>query len=84
MAIVKEILSRRKELSLKKVVAYCYVSTKTREQLDSLAAQENYYFFTIKEYIIKLSRGLITQHLVRTHFTVILYELPDTLAKTIF
>lgn len=43
MPTVKKILPQSKELSLKKVAAYCRVSTKAQEQLDSLAAQERYY-----------------------------------------
>lgn len=48
MATVKEIPPRRKEPSLKKVAAYCRVSTKDQDQLDSLAAQERYYEERIK------------------------------------
>ena len=40
MAAVREIPPRRKEPSLKKVAAYCRVSTKAQDQLDSLATQE--------------------------------------------
>lgn len=43
MATVKAIPPQSKEPSLKKVAAYCRVSTKSQEQLDSLAAQERYY-----------------------------------------
>lgn len=43
MPTVKKILPQSKELPLKKVAAYCRVSTKVQEQLDSLAAQERYY-----------------------------------------
>lgn len=43
MAVVKAIPPQSKEPSLKKVAAYCRVSTKSQEQLDSLAAQECYY-----------------------------------------
>lgn len=43
MATVKENPFRKKESSLKKVAAYCRVSTKAQDQLDSLAAQEQYY-----------------------------------------
>ena len=39
MATVKAIPPQSKESSLKKVAAYCRVSTKSREQLDSLAAK---------------------------------------------
>lgn len=39
---------RKKEQSLKRVVAYCRVSTKTQEQLDSLIPQKNYYESKIK------------------------------------
>lgn len=48
MATVREIPPRKKELTLKKVAAYCRVSTKDRDQLDSLAAQERYYEEWIK------------------------------------
>ena len=43
VATVKEIPPQRKEPTLKKVAAYCRVSTKDQDQLDSLAAQERYY-----------------------------------------
>ena len=43
MPTVKRILPQSKELPLKKVAAYCRVSTKVQEQLDSLAAQERCY-----------------------------------------
>lgn len=43
MATVQEIPPRKKEPSLKKVAAYYRVSTKAQDQLDSLAAQEQYY-----------------------------------------
>lgn len=43
MPTVKKILPQSKELPLKKVAAYCRVSTKAQEQLNSLAAQERYY-----------------------------------------
>ena len=43
MATVKAIPPHSKEPPLKKVAAYCRVSTKSQEQLDSLAAQECYY-----------------------------------------
>ena len=43
MATVREIPPQRKEPTLKKVAAYCRVSTKDQDQLDSLAAQERYY-----------------------------------------
>ena len=43
MPTVKKILPQSKELPLKKVAAYCRVSTKVQEQLDGLAAQERYY-----------------------------------------
>lgn len=43
MATVREIPPRKKEPSLKKVAAYCRVSTKAQDQLDSLTAQEQYY-----------------------------------------
>lgn len=43
MAAVKAIPPQRKEPPLKKVAAYCRVSTKSQEPLDSLAAQERYY-----------------------------------------
>lgn len=43
MPTVKKILPQIKKLPLKKVAAYCRVSTKVQEQLDSLAAQERYY-----------------------------------------
>lgn len=49
MAIVREITTSRKKPSLKKVAAYCRVSTKNKEQLSSLAAQEHYYEKRIKE-----------------------------------
>ena len=48
MATTKEIPPRRKELTLKKVAAYCRVSTKAQDLLDSLAAQERYYEEKIK------------------------------------
>lgn len=48
MATVREIPPRRKEPSLKKVAAYCRISTKAQDQLDSLAAQEQYYEKRIK------------------------------------
>lgn len=48
MAVVKAIPPQRKELPLKKVAAYCRVSTKSQEQLDSLATQERYYEERIK------------------------------------
>ena len=48
MATTKEIPPRRKELTLKKVAAYCRVSTKAQDQLDSLVAQEQYYEEKIK------------------------------------
>ena len=48
MATTKEIPPRRKELTLKKVAAYCRVSTKAQDQLDSLVAQEHYYEEKIK------------------------------------
>lgn len=48
MATTKEIPPRRKELTLKKVAAYCCVSTKAQDLLDSLAAQERYYEEKIK------------------------------------
>ena len=48
MATVKEIPLRKKEPSLKKVAAYCRVSTSAQDQLDSLAAQERYYEDRIK------------------------------------
>lgn len=48
MATTKEIPPRRKELTLKKVAAYCRASTKAQDQLDSLAAQEQYYEEKIK------------------------------------
>lgn len=43
MATVKAIPPYSKEPPLKKVAAYCRVSTKSQEQLDSLAAQERSY-----------------------------------------
>ena len=43
MAIAREIPPRKKEPALKKVAAYCRVSTKAQDQLDSLTAQERYY-----------------------------------------
>lgn len=43
MATVKAIPSHSKEALLKKVAAYCRVSTKSQEQLDSLVAQKCYY-----------------------------------------
>ncbi|WP_290235539.1 recombinase family protein [Bacteroides acidifaciens] len=43
MAVVKAIPPQSREPSLKKVAAYCRVSTKSQEQLDNLAAQECYY-----------------------------------------
>lgn len=43
MPTVKMLLPQSKELPLKKVAAYCRVSTKAQEQLDSLTAQERYY-----------------------------------------
>lgn len=43
MPTVKKIPPQSKELPLKKVAAYCRVSTKVQEQLDSLTAQEHYY-----------------------------------------
>lgn len=48
MSTVKEIFPQNKKLSLKRVAAYCRVSTKAQEQLDSLAAQERYYDDRIK------------------------------------
>ena len=48
MAAVREIPPRKKEPSLKKVAAYCRVSTKAQDQLDSLATQEQYYEERIK------------------------------------
>ena len=48
VATIKEILPRRKEPSLKKVAAYCRVSTQAQDQLDSLAAQEQYHEERIK------------------------------------
>lgn len=48
MATVKEIPPRKKEPSLKKVAAYCRISTSTQDQLDSLAAQKRYYEDRIK------------------------------------
>lgn len=48
MAAVKAIPPQRKEPPLKKVAAYCRVSTKSQEPLDSLAAQERYYEEQIK------------------------------------
>ena len=48
VATVREIPPRRKEPSLKKVAAYCRISTKAQDQLDSLAAQEQYYEKRIK------------------------------------
>ena len=48
MATVREIPPQRKEPTLKKVAAYCRVSTKDQDQLDSLAAQEQYYEEQIK------------------------------------
>lgn len=48
MAVVKAIPPQRKEPPLKKVAAYCRVSTKSQEQLDSLATQERYYEERIK------------------------------------
>lgn len=43
MATVKAIPHHSKVPPLKKVAAYCRVSTKSQEQLDSMAAQEYYY-----------------------------------------
>ena len=48
VATVREIPPQRKEPTLKKVAAYCRVSTKDQDQLDSLAAQERYYEERIK------------------------------------
>ena len=48
MAAVREIPPRKKEPTLKKVAAYCRVSTKDPDRLDSLAAQERYYEERIK------------------------------------
>ena len=48
MATTREIPPRKKEPSLKKVAAYCRVSTKAQDQLDSLAAQEQHYEELIK------------------------------------
>lgn len=48
MAAVQVILSRSKKPLLKRVAAYCRVSTKSQEQLASLAAQERYYEERIK------------------------------------
>lgn len=48
MTTVREIPPRKKEPALKKVAAYCRVSTKTQDQLESLAAQEQYYEARIK------------------------------------
>ena len=49
MATVKAIPPYSKEQTLKKVAAYCRVSTKSQEQLDSLATQERYYEEQINE-----------------------------------
>lgn len=43
MATVREIPPRKKEPALKKVAAYCRVSTKAQDQLDILTVQERYY-----------------------------------------
>lgn len=43
VATVRQIPPRKKELSLKKVAAYCCFSTKAQNQLDGLTAQERYY-----------------------------------------
>ena len=48
MTVVKAIPPQCKQPPLKKVAAYCRVSTKSQEQLDSLAAQERYYEERIK------------------------------------
>ena len=48
MATVREIPPQRKGSLLKRVAAYCRVSTKAQDQLDSLAAQEQYYEERIK------------------------------------
>lgn len=48
MATTRVIPPRKKELSLKKVAAYCRVSTKAQDQLDSLATEERYYEELIK------------------------------------
>lgn len=48
MTTVKEIPPRKKEPSIKKVAAYCRVSTKAQEQLDSLSTQESCYENKIK------------------------------------
>ena len=49
MATVREIPPQKKEPSLKKVAAYCRVSTKAQDQLDSLTAQGQYYKEQINE-----------------------------------
>lgn len=48
MAIVREIPPRKKGPTLRKVAAYCRVSTNGQDQLDSLAAQERYYEEQVK------------------------------------
>ena len=48
MAAVKAIPPQSKEPSFRKVASYCRVSTKSQEQLDSLATQEQHYEELIK------------------------------------
>ena len=48
MTIVREIPPRKKGPTLRKVAAYCRVSTNGQDQLDSLAAQERYYEEQVK------------------------------------
>lgn len=48
MATTREIPPCKKKPSLKKVAAYCRVSTKAQNQLDSLVAQEQHYKELIK------------------------------------
>lgn len=61
MATVREIPPRKKEPTLKKVVAYCPVSMKAQDQLDNLVAQEQYYFigakYTFLESLLNATRA---------------------------
>lgn len=61
MATVREIPPRKKELSLKKVAAYCRFSAKAQNQLDGLTAQERYYEEQIN--------GLIPQNLLNPYIS---------------
>ena len=50
MATVREIPPRKKEPALKKVAAYCRVSTDRDDQANSLASQRNYFTEYIKNH----------------------------------